>query len=52
MESMHSQIFFFVDAHIPDETMPAIYYTFIATYWANPVNPVILGKMDIQSALA
>jgi hypothetical protein len=39
-----------VDTDIPDKTMPAVNNAIIAAYRANPVNPIILSKMDIQPA--
>ena len=44
---MNNTAFITVDADIPDKTMPAVNNAFIAACQVNPVNPVILSKMDI-----
>ena len=50
--SMHNAAFIIVAADIPDKTMPAVNNAIIAAYRANPVNPIILSKMDIQPTSA
>jgi hypothetical protein len=45
--SMHNTVFIIVSADIPDEIMPTIYNSFIATCRTNPIDPVILSEMDI-----
>jgi hypothetical protein len=50
--SLQPFVFITVDADIPNKTMPAVNNSFIAACWANPVNPIILRKMDIQPASA
>jgi hypothetical protein len=47
---MHNTACITVDADIPDKTMPAVNNAIIAADRANPVNLIILSKMDIQPA--
>jgi hypothetical protein len=44
---MHNTVFIIVVADIPDKTMPAVNNAIIFAYRTNPVDPVILSKMDI-----
>jgi len=49
---MHNMAYLIVGADIPDKTMPAINNAIIAACRANPVNPIVFSKLDIQPASA